>query len=176
MTDVKKMLQQEPITDKWEPRKLKLVKTFDCPVHPGTACHGLYFKVNSIYPHESYQKHSSEINLDIVQVQLGQGQVQSYVNNWSPMHFSQQESRLCIPLYHFCFTTSNFKRLGLLRMGKQDGFDNILTKQLHDVSTRFIREVGFAVHENVTGYEEDSCQCDFNLFLTCDIMCMCRIL
>lgn len=40
-------------------------------------------------------------------------------------------------------------------MGNKDGFNNVQTKQLHDISTRFIMETAFSLHENVTQFDED---------------------
>ena len=43
----------------------------------------------------------------------------------------------------------------ILRMGKKDGFNNELTKKLHDVGTAVMRRAKLNVHENVLGYNED---------------------
>ena len=40
-------------------------------------------------------------------------------------------------------------------MGKQDGFGNVLTKQLHDASTAVVPKTKLTVHENVPGFAED---------------------
>ncbi len=40
-------------------------------------------------------------------------------------------------------------------MGKQDGFGNEETKQLHDISTRVVGRTKLSLHENVTEFEED---------------------
>ena len=42
-----------------------------------------------------------------------------------------------------------------LRMGKKDGFNNELTKKLHDISTALIPKTKMSIHENVPEYEED---------------------
>ena len=41
-------------------------------------------------------------------------------------------------------------------MGKQDGFENLETKHLHDVGVRVIKNTKFSIHENVTEFEEES--------------------
>ena len=43
-----------------------------------------------------------------------------------------------------------------LRMGKKDGFNNELTKKLHDISTAVIPKTKMSVHENVPEYGEDA--------------------
>lgn len=43
----------------------------------------------------------------------------------------------------------------VLRMGKNDGFKNELTKKLHDVGTAVIQKTKVSIHENVIGYNED---------------------
>lgn len=41
------------------------------------------------------------------------------------------------------------------RMGKKDGFGNVLTKQLHDTSTALVPKTKLTVHENVPDFTED---------------------
>ena len=43
-----------------------------------------------------------------------------------------------------------------LRMGKKDGFNNELTKKLHDISTAVIPKTKMSVHESVPEYGEDA--------------------
>lgn len=41
------------------------------------------------------------------------------------------------------------------RMGKRAGFANEATKELHDIGTRVMKEVGLSIHENVVQFSED---------------------
>ena len=40
-------------------------------------------------------------------------------------------------------------------MGKQEGFNNLENKKIHDVGSKVMQSINLAIHENVPQYNED---------------------
>lgn len=146
VTDAYDLLKQRPTT--WKINQLRLSSWFTCAVHwdEYPVCISWLCCTYALVKYCAWSTWGAIWTLmKIVWVRLGP-------------HASLTQGVLpeCCCLYIFLAFREKIVFMGKLRMGKQDGFGNETTKELHDISTRVVRKTKLSFHENVTEFEEDS--------------------